>query len=175
MQIAYYYEFDYASGVNPLSNARQVIEYINQWKKNPENGCLSLFETNDKTLILYDTRSDAANSAVKLGEFERAVYQFCDQVRSIGNIVKFLTDAFPDLNFSEINVKQFLDWATENRLMVSEGENYLSLAIRPQPLVRNAEKPENGTQNKKQKPLSSYLPTELPIFTAHSKPRQMAV
>jgi hypothetical protein len=172
MRIAYYYEFDYESGLNPLANARRVIEYINDWKKNPENGCLYMIKNDDRTLTLYDTRSDASIGELKLGEFERAVYEFCDEARSPVNIVKFLRETFPAETFSEIHIRQFLDSMAENRLMISDGANYLSLAINAPPLANAGEKFENGISYEKQKPLSSYLPKELPVFGANTPRRQ---
>ncbi len=164
MRIAYYFDFDYESGLNPYENARKVIEYINDWKQNPEQGCLYSLKNDDETLTLYDTRSDAFVGEVKLQKFERAVYEFCDEVRSPANIMKFLRENFPSETFSETQIKLFLDSMTENRLMISDGANYLSLAINAQPLVNPAATLENNNSYKKRKPLSSYLPRELPVF-----------
>ena len=172
MRIAYYYEFDYESGINPLTNARKVIEYINDWQANPETGSLYKFKNEDETLTLYDSRSNASIGELKLSNIERAAYEFCDEVRSLNNIVKFLRENFPEENFNEIHIKRFLDSMAENRLMVTDGANYLSLAINPHALAKMNAEFENGITYKKQKPLSSYLPKELPIFSANSQRQQ---
>ena len=164
MRIAYYYEFDYASGVNPHIAAGKVIAYINDWKENPEPGSLFMLENEDDSLVLYDTRTDAAVGELRLEKFERAVYQFCDEVRSPANVLKFLRETFPAETFSESGLRQFLDSMTENRLMITDGENFLSLAINAQPLVKTETKFETDYLEHRQKPLSSYLPKELPVL-----------
>jgi len=171
MRIAYYYEFDYASGINQAANARWVIEFINDWKENPESGCLYMFKDMHETLTLLDTRSNASVGELKLAKFERTVYEFCDEVRSPANIVKFLRETFPEQTFSEVQIKQFLDSMAENLLMATDGENYLSLAINAPPVNAEA-KFENGILYEKQKPLSNYLPKELPIFSANPQRQQ---
>lgn len=164
MKIAYYFEFDYADGTAAETNVWKVIKYINEWKENPETGSPLMFKNADETLTLLDTRSDAQVSELRLGKFERAVYEFCDEVRSTGNILKFLHETFPDETFSEINIKQFLDSMTKNRLMITDGENHLALAINAPTLANAATKFENELSYEKQKPLSSFLPRALPVF-----------
>lgn len=174
MKIAYYYEFDYKTGIDPITNARKVIEYINDWQSNPETGCLYMFKNTDGTMTLQDSRSNASIGELKLSRIERAVYEFCDEVRSLNNIVKFLGEAFPEVDFSKLQIKEFLDSMAENLLMMTDGTNYLSLAINPQSLANTGAKIQNSVSYKKQKPLSSYLPKELPIFGVNSN-RQPAV
>ena len=172
MKIAYYYEFDYQTGINPVTNARKVIEYINDWQAHPESGCLYMFKNADDTLTLHDSRSNALIGELKLSHIECAAYEFCDEVRSLSNIVKFLRESFPDEDFSESQIKQFLDSMAENRLMITDGTNYLSLAINTRSLAKAEAKSENNNLDKKQKPLSSYLPRELPIFGTSANRRQ---
>ncbi|MGI9055989.1 MAG: RiPP maturation radical SAM C-methyltransferase [Pyrinomonadaceae bacterium] len=167
MRIACYYEFDYKSGINPLTNARKVIEYINDWQANPETGSLYKFKNADGTMTLYDSRSNASIYELKLGGIEHTVYEFCDEVRSLNNIVKFLRETFTEENFSETQIEQFLDSMAENRLMIKQGTNYLSLAIDPNAVAEINAEFQNGISYKKQKPLSSYLPKELPIFNVN--------
>lgn len=165
MKIAYYFEFDYADGTAAETKARKVIEYVDEWKNNPETGCPMMFKNDDETITLLDTRPDASVGELRLGRFERAVYEFCDEVRSAKNVLKFLRETFPEETFSEIHIRQFLDSMTENRLMITDGEsNYLALAINASPLANAAAKFENELSYETPKPLSSFLPKELPVF-----------
>ncbi len=174
MRIAYYYEFDYKNSINPMTNARKVIEYINNWQAQPETGCLYMFKNADDTMTLFDSRSNASISELKLGGIERAVYEFCDEVRSLSNIIKFLSETFTEECFDETLIEKFLNSMAENRLMIKQGANYLSLAINPNvPREKNAGF-ENGISSKEHRPLSSYLPKQLPIFGASSH-RQLPV
>ncbi len=172
-RIVYYYEFDYATGENPHSTARKVIEYVNDWKENPEIGCLYMLKNDDETMTLYNTQSNATIGKLKLERFERAVYEFCDEVRSPANILKFLRATFPEETFAESQIRLFLDSMTANNLMITDGKNYLSLAINIQPLVKGEAKVKNELTYQKAKPLSSYLKKELPVFSINSEGRQM--
>lgn len=165
MRIAYYYEFDYADGINPATNARKVIEFISDWRENPETGGLYMFKNEDESLTLLDSRSNAVSGELKLGRLERTVYEFCDEVRSTASVVKFLRETFPAETFSAEQIKSFLDSLAGNLLMATDGENYLSLAINAAPLVNAEERFENEISYNKQKSLSDYLPKELPIFS----------
>ncbi len=57
-RIAYYFDFDYAPGVDPTGFAAEVIAYVEAWRQAPEPGTLSAIQRPDGTLVLVDTRSE---------------------------------------------------------------------------------------------------------------------
>ena len=172
MRIAYYFEFDYESKVDPSNFAEKVIKYIHGWKQQPENGGLFAFERENEVLTLMDTRSDATLRELSLSGMERSVYEYCDEVRSFSNVVSYLQDVFPTQDFSDSGVSQFLESLVANRLMVTDGSNYLSLAMRSQTIVTTEEKLDNSVPDRFRRRLSSYLARELPVLKSSIRPNK---
>jgi ribosomal peptide maturation radical SAM protein 1 len=169
MRIAYYFEFDYENNINPRNNAEEVINYVDWWKKNPENGSLIMLKNADNNLVLYDTRSIATIGEVRFNDIEQAIYEFCDEVHSLTNIINYLKVTFSDISIEETSVIAFLDSLVANRLMITDGIGFLSLAIRGRKI--NAKETEFSYENYsyEHKPLVSYLPKELPVINSFQK------
>jgi ribosomal peptide maturation radical SAM protein 1 len=162
-RIAYYFDFDYESGVDPSGHAAAVVAYAGEWKREPERGTLHAVEGGAGELTLYDTRSGATVPELKLTGLERAAYEFCDEAHPGPKVVAHLRRAFPDAAFDERGVYAFLDSLVANQLMVTDGESYLSLALRVRApaSVRPA---RDATAQPR--PASSYLRRELKVLTA---------
>ena len=63
-----------------------------------------------------------------LGDVAAQVYEYCDRIRSRRQIVKMLGDA--DVSgWEATQVQALLDEFVAHKLMVREGEKYLSLAV----------------------------------------------
>ena len=163
-RIAYYFDFDYEPTLNPKGYAAEVIAYANQWSRNPEHGTLYAVEKREGELVLFDTRQDAAMREIKLTGLERAAYEFCDQLRPGAQVVEHLRREFPDVEFDERGVFGFLDSLVANRLMITDGNCYLSLALRAPQLEERAT--HAFTVATLPKPASSYLRRELKVLTA---------
>jgi hypothetical protein len=88
----------------------------------------------DGSLVLVDTRSDATTPQLRLAGLERVAYEYCDETHSGANITQHLCQLFPDVPFDQAHVIAFLNSLVANRLMVSDGVNYLSLAITAEPV-----------------------------------------
>jgi ribosomal peptide maturation radical SAM protein 1 len=131
-RIAYYFDYGYETGVDPTGYAAEVIAYANEWKENPEHGALTGVLRPDGTLALVDTRADASWPALVLSGLDQAAYEYCDEVATVGGVVRELRTLFPDAPIEEERVQGFLDSAVENRLMVRDGKHYLSLAVATQ-------------------------------------------
>ena len=167
MRIAYYFDFDYAPDNDPTGYAAEVVAYAYDWKNNPEPGSLCSIVRPDGSLALLDTRSDATISELILSGLERAAYEFCDQLQVGASVVRHLRALFPEVEFSDQQVFDFLDSLVQNRLMVTDGSNYLSLAIR-MPTIQSKTKREDDffTPGIPPRPASSYLRAELKVLHA---------
>jgi ribosomal peptide maturation radical SAM protein 1 len=153
-RIAYYFDFDYEPGVDPGGCAADVIAYIMAWQGNPEAGALSSTASADGDLVLDDSRPDATVTHLTLSGLEQAAYDYCDELRAGPGIAQHLRRRFPGAEFADQQVLDFLDSLVANRLMVTDGRHYLSLAIRSQPLPGRPARPPSRTQPR---PASSYL------------------
>jgi ribosomal peptide maturation radical SAM protein 1 len=153
-QLAYYFDFDYEPGRDPTGFAAEVIQYANAWQEHPEPGTLSWTVNPEGELVLVDTRSDARIPCLALSGLERAAYEYCDELHSGANVAQHLRRQFPGGEFTDRQVTDFLDSLVANRLMVTDGRHYLSLAIRGDPVLRQAVSRETGIPAR---PASSYL------------------
>ena len=166
-RIAYYFDFDYEPENDPTGIAAEVVAYVYEWKDNPEPGSLSCILRPDGSLALVDTRSDATISELILSGLERAAYEFCDQLQVGASIVRHLRALFPEVEFSDQQVFDFLDSLVQNRLMVTDGSNYLSLAIRTPPIQSKTKREADFfTPGIPPRPASSYLRAELKVLHA---------
>jgi hypothetical protein len=128
-RIAYYFDYDYAQGIDPSGYAADVIRYTHAWQHEPEKGTLSAITQADGTLLLHDTRSNALLPELQLSGLEQAVYEYCDELHSVANITQYLRQRFPEVLFTVQHLVGFLDSLVANRLMVTDGKHYLSVAI----------------------------------------------
>jgi ribosomal peptide maturation radical SAM protein 1 len=131
--IAYYFDYDYDPTIDPTGCAEEVVKYLEEWKRNPEMGSLCYDISTDGALLLLDSRSDATVRELALCGLERAAYEYCDQQQSLSAVVRYLRGAFPEADFGETQVRGFLDSLVANRLMVTDGTQYLALAVAANP------------------------------------------
>lgn len=126
-RIAYYFDFDFEPDFDPRGFASEVIQFIENWQRKPDSGSLRGIVRLDGKLVLIDTRNQPNTQTFIFGGLERAVYEYCDQVHSLRSIVRYLNRRAE--NIHEAQVKAFLDSVVSNRLMVTDGDSYLSLAL----------------------------------------------
>lgn len=138
-RIAYSFDYDYKSRANPISYVSQLIDYIETWKGKLEKGVLYSTKRSYDTLILIDERPDAFQPEFKLLGIERAVYEFCEEIRNVKQIMQKLNDLFPDRKIAEEQLVEILDMFINYRLMITDGKNYLSLAIPQHPVLTHLE------------------------------------
>jgi ribosomal peptide maturation radical SAM protein 1 len=127
-RIAYFFDYDHAAGVEPGDHAAAVIAYAEAWRTRPDMGNLVASEDRDGGLVLTDTRSEAMIPRLTLSGRERVTYEYCDEVRAIAGILRHVNGRFPGADIREAHLRAFLDSLVANRVMVTDGTHYLSLA-----------------------------------------------
>jgi ribosomal peptide maturation radical SAM protein 1 len=164
-RIAYYFDYDYDVEVDPTGYAAEVIEYAERWRSNPQAGTLQSIRRPDGTIMLVDTRSGTLLPQLMLSGLEQAAYDYCDEIRSGRSIIQQLHALFPETEFADNQVIEFLASLVANHLMATDGENYLSLAIRAQ-AVQPAQSRVAYSQpvERERKPASSFLRAELNVL-----------
>ena len=144
-RIAYYFDYDYARGANPAGYAAPVVAYVEAWQREPERGTLWSIVRPDGTLALVDTRSDATRPELVFSGLEQAAYTYCDTVHTGASVAQHLRRTFPGAQFTDQQVLAFLDSLVANKLMVTDDQYYLSLAVSAQPVQTGSDgngKPE---------------------------------
>jgi ribosomal peptide maturation radical SAM protein 1 len=134
-QIAYHFDFGYTAGTDPRGCFQEVVDYVAEWRSNPERGSLRAVARDGETLVLVDTRSDATAAEFRLTGAQAIIYRYCDEMRSLAMIRRCLAEQCPGMGFDENSLVSFLASLVDNRLMVSDGTNYLSLALASAPVV----------------------------------------
>src|SRR5581483_204770 len=138
-KIAYYFD-----GTGPgLENGspaylQPITETFKQWLALWElNNVVFQYEVGPGFVILYDSRFDRRDGKPVvwrqvLNEIQSTIYLFCDEVRSVSAIMEKLGET-QEKAPSERSVRALLAKFVEQGLMFSEGDRFLSLAVRKQP------------------------------------------
>lgn len=128
-RLAYYFEYDYADGRNPLDYVQPVIDEVERWSELFGTVTLRAWDRPDGLLILTDTRPGAASLQRRLGGLDRAIYLFCDTARSFAKILEFVQQQ-PGEPMSESALRKLLDEWVADSLVLFLDDRYLSLALR---------------------------------------------
>lgn len=128
-RMAYYFEFDYADGRNPLDYAAPMIEAVRQWQQLDGTASLRCFDRDDGLLILTDTRPGAEVFQRRLTGIERAVYLFCDTAGTLRQIAEHISETVDGPPPEESTIKQMLDGWVSARIAAHLDDRYISLAL----------------------------------------------
>jgi ribosomal peptide maturation radical SAM protein 1 len=129
-RLAYYHEFDYADGRDPLSYARPLIAAGETWQQLGGSVTLRYWDHPDGVLLLTDTRPGAEVFQQRLSGVEREVYLFCDTGRTFEQIVAHVRKTHCDAPPDEPSLRRMLDTWLAARIAVQSDNRYLSLALR---------------------------------------------
>jgi ribosomal peptide maturation radical SAM protein 1 len=136
-RLAYYFDFDYSNNLSPESYTGVLDEAIAKWHDHQLDGSLQYLQIGEN-ITLYDTRVSAHKPETVLKGMSKVIYEFCDEGRNLGEILRHLQNF--ELSFSSsieaFQVKTILDEFVEARLMLFADDHYLSLAI---PMQEEAE------------------------------------
>lgn len=129
MEIAYYFDFDYAAGRTDDVYAHDAVELARTWIADTARGMLSMHEDSDGTLYILDTRREhaAAPRRAALVGWKAAVFLACDRAQSMRQLL-----LLPDVvlgGVSAEDVTGFLARCAEHRLMVRNERTWLNVAV----------------------------------------------
>jgi ribosomal peptide maturation radical SAM protein 1 len=121
--LAYFFEYKYFDGRDPESYVRPVIEQVEHWRQ--RNGDLIKRYGADPELMVEDTRTPECPQHYMFNGVQRELYDFCDEIQSRSGIAEFAASR----GALAERVDAFLESAVSHRLMLREGNQYLSLAV----------------------------------------------
>lgn len=122
--LAYFFEYQYADGHDPKSYIQPVLDQVRKWKENKTGDLIKRYDRNSE-LMLEDTRGGGRPLRFRLIGIQREIYDLCDEIQSRSQIA----DLAAARGAETASVDSFLDQMVENRLMVREGNQHLSLAV----------------------------------------------
>jgi len=123
--LAYFFEYDYADGRDPESYVDSVRAFVDVWKSQERAGTLVYAGLDDGEAIIDDSRFNSAKPHFELSRLQTRIYTFCDQAKSTAQIVEALAPT------ECATVRSLLGAFVANRLMVQDGDRFLSLAPTP--------------------------------------------
>ncbi len=124
--IAHSFDFDYAEGVEPPASLARVEEEVRAWQAVREPGEL-LCTVTPAGVVLTDTRPERTGHRWMLDALDAVLYLACDQVRSRAVLMDLAREC-AGLS-GEAEVGRRLSSFVARRLMVTDGERYVSLAL----------------------------------------------
>lgn len=127
--LAYFFEYKHRDGRNVQAVMKNLEEPIRIWKSNSGGDLVKKYGA-DPELMVVDTRPAHAHRLYPFSGMQRELYEFCDEIRSIKQILEFASRLTGrTIEAIEESVNTFLDQMLSLELMVREGNQYLSLAI----------------------------------------------
>lgn len=138
-RLAYYFDYDYADGRDPLEYAQPVIDAVATWQQLAGTVTLRSWDRGDGVLILTDTRNNGVDFAEptpvpfpfsRLTGVQRTVYLFCETGRTLEQIVEHVAASQSGNPPDKLAIVRMLDTWTAARLMAYVDGRYLSLALK---------------------------------------------
>jgi len=128
MEIAYYFDFDYADGRSPNARAGRVIELAREWMADTERGQLALSVDADGAVHLDDSRRrPGAPGRVVFEGWRADVYLACDRAQSPRELLRL--PAVGEECVTESELREFLADCVRRRLMVHNRRSWLNVAV----------------------------------------------
>jgi ribosomal peptide maturation radical SAM protein 1 len=129
MQIAYYFDFDYADGRRANAHAGRALGLVRAWMADPDRGQLALATHEDGTVHLADSRSRAGAAAerITLDGWRAAVFLTCDSAQGSRELMQVPAVRFESIPEGEL--RAFLADCVRRRLMVHNKRSWLNVAV----------------------------------------------
>ena len=129
MEIAYYFEFDYADDRVGDTFAHDAVELVRTWMNEQWRGMLSMQARRDGSLFIEDTRQTIAATprTALLRNWKAAVYLECDRAQTFRALAEL--PKVERARVSEDELQTFLERCVDNRLMVRSDRSWLAVAV----------------------------------------------
>jgi ribosomal peptide maturation radical SAM protein 1 len=131
LRLCYYFDFDYADGRRPDEYTQEIVAFWYTWRKATGKRRLQHFVGADQCYI-EDKRFTRRCDRVHLDNIQNTIVIFCDTARTLEQIQSHLTSSFPERAFEAKRIQAFLSYLIEQRLMVQEEAQYLSIVPLPE-------------------------------------------
>jgi ribosomal peptide maturation radical SAM protein 1 len=125
-RLAYHFDFDYADGRDPSTYTAALVEMIEYWRTNYCPGALTCV-SNGQVLVIHDRRPGAKQARLELYAMEKAAYEYCDEAHALQAIHGHLLRLGYEV--ARETLRRQLEGWVEDRLMLCDGDWYLSLAV----------------------------------------------
>jgi hypothetical protein len=124
--IAYYFEFDYADGRDPITYAQSLIEQLQLWLDAARRSYL-FCDVVDETMYLFSFRPGFSRELIALAGLDRRIYELLDRPRAFRALEELLVKDGLDVGSDALRAR--LHGFEARGLVMRDADNYLSLAI----------------------------------------------
>jgi ribosomal peptide maturation radical SAM protein 1 len=140
-RIAFSFDYDYAPGAEP-ADVEALREEVQAWQNAPRLGRLRSRKNGDGSLLLVDTRAEAGSREVVLDGLEQLLYRACGDIRNRDELLALAREEYREDGRDDEEIGRRLASFVERRLMVTDGDRFLSLAMADG--ARSAPAPRRG-------------------------------
>jgi ribosomal peptide maturation radical SAM protein 1 len=129
MEMAYYFDFDYADGRRANAHAGSALEITRAWIADDDRGMLSLAVAEDGVVHLDESRPTvtAAPEHIVFDGWRAAVFLACDRAKSARELMQ-LPEVL-DESVCDGELREFLADCVRRRLMVRNDRSWLNVAV----------------------------------------------
>jgi ribosomal peptide maturation radical SAM protein 1 len=129
MEMAYYFDFDYADGRRANAYAGRALEVTRAWIADRDRGMLSLSLAEDGIVQLDESRPRITNAPERIvfDGWRAAVFLACDRAQSARELMQLR--AVQDEAVPEGELRKFLADCIRRRLMVRNDRSWLHVAV----------------------------------------------
>jgi ribosomal peptide maturation radical SAM protein 1 len=129
MDIAYYFDFDYADGRSDDEHAQTAIDMARLWMADGDRGLLQMKLEPAGSLDLLDTRGERASAPRRavLRGWKAAAFLACDRAQPFAALAGLLEVRVEEITSEELHA--FLGRCVENDLMVTNQRAWLNVAV----------------------------------------------
>jgi ribosomal peptide maturation radical SAM protein 1 len=129
MEMAYYFDFDYADGRRANAHARGALDITRTWMADDDRGMLSLVVAEDGCVHLDESRPTVTvdPERITLDGWRAAVFLACDRAKGARELL-----AIPEVradSVSEGELREFLADCVRRKLMVRNARSWLNVAV----------------------------------------------
>ena len=125
LDLVYYFDFDYEEEIDNGGYLDALENTVRQWKNRTDH---LYSERRNGDLIIHDSRPVAVWPELVVTGLAAYVYEYCDKAQTLPRTLEVMRELVGD-EVTEEQVTQILHEFLRRKLMVQEGNRYLSLAV----------------------------------------------
>jgi ribosomal peptide maturation radical SAM protein 1 len=133
--LAYFFEYDFDGKEKRDRWFEPVRQHVDQWKEIHGTARLEISLATTSEIVVQDTRPNRIFSEYRFRNPEKSIIEFCDTARTFKEITQFVHSNSNGSSPTEDFMRNFLNYLIRHRLMLREGERYLSLILSQRPKI----------------------------------------
>ena len=144
--IAYYFEYRLPGFERFLPHIRRINSQIDNWHhKYYDEHTILKYKVGPGFILIQDSREDNSQTEFTLTGIERELFLLCDKISQFSEIIDMTKKIYPSTTTSDVRTS--LQALEKDKLVISEGERYLSLPVAEKPVIETTQSIELAEVN----------------------------